>query len=114
MAKNTKDTNKTVANKQVLKKPAVSARVKKTAKVLSPPPPPPPSRRQKLSAWLYKPVVGRLFMASCGTILLCTVLFWTILSASLQSVNADQLIDSYLFENVSTFSGAVFPGAHSF
>ncbi|HEX8182569.1 MAG TPA: PIG-L family deacetylase [Candidatus Saccharimonadales bacterium] len=47
-------------------------------------------------------------------ILIATTLFWTVLTARLHELNADQLIDAYLFESLQTFQQAVFPGAHSF
>ena len=46
-------------------------------------------------------------------VLLVTTLFWALLGASLQRSNADQLINTYLFENSGTFHGAFFPGSHT-
>ena len=57
---------------------------------------------------------GRLFALTSVIILAATVIFWTILSARLERLNADQLIDSYLFQNAKTFHDASFPGAHTF
>src|SRR5881275_3284596 len=57
---------------------------------------------------------ARAYALAALGILLGTTLLWAILSARLHSGNAEQLINSYLFENNSTFHGAVFPGQHSF
>ncbi len=46
-------------------------------------------------------------------VLVATTLVWAILGASLQSTNADQLINSYLFNSPSVFHQAVFPASHS-
>jgi hypothetical protein len=72
------------------------------------------TKQQKILAWLNSPPAGQFFMVACGTILLCTVLFWSMLTVDIHQFNADQLMDSYLFENTRTFMGAVFPGAHTF
>jgi LmbE family N-acetylglucosaminyl deacetylase len=57
---------------------------------------------------------GRAFAATSLLVLFVTTLFWTVLSARLNQANADQLIDAYLFGNVKTFQGAIFPGTHTF
>jgi LmbE family N-acetylglucosaminyl deacetylase len=57
---------------------------------------------------------ARAYALAALGILLGTTLLWAILSARLHSGNADQLINSYLLENNSTFHGATFPGQHSF
>ncbi len=54
-----------------------------------------------------------LLMVSAA-VLLATSIFWAILSVKLQNYNADQLIDSYLFESGKVFSQATFPSAHTF
>lgn len=47
-------------------------------------------------------------------VLVATTLLWSLLGARLHSLNADQLVDPYLFSSAETFRGASFPGAHSF
>jgi hypothetical protein len=47
-------------------------------------------------------------------LLLATTCFWGILGARVQAGNADQLVDSYLFESGATFDGASFPKQHTF
>lgn len=47
-------------------------------------------------------------------ILVLSVIFWSILGADIQKSNADQLVNSYLFENSTTAQGASLPGTHSF
>jgi LmbE family N-acetylglucosaminyl deacetylase len=46
-------------------------------------------------------------------VLFATTVLWALLGARLQSHNADQLSDPYLFSNLKTFHGAAFPGAHT-
>lgn len=47
-------------------------------------------------------------------ILLISVIFWSLLSAKIQSGNADQIINSLLFSSRSTFSHALLPSQHTF
>ncbi|HWT55743.1 MAG TPA: PIG-L family deacetylase [Candidatus Microsaccharimonas sp.] len=58
--------------------------------------------------------VGRIFVTVALSAALATTCLWAILGASLQNNNADQLVDSYLFENAQTVHGASFPGQHTF
>jgi LmbE family N-acetylglucosaminyl deacetylase len=48
------------------------------------------------------------------TTLVAATVLWSLMGASIQSSNADQLVDGYLFEHVSTFHAAYLPGSHSF
>lgn len=48
------------------------------------------------------------------SVLLITTLWWSILGAVLQGSNADQTINSYLFESTQTLNGAQIPSAHTF
>jgi LmbE family N-acetylglucosaminyl deacetylase len=57
-------------------------------------------------AWIYA-----IFSV---VILSGTTLLWAIMGAKLQQSNADQLANSYLFENSHTFHDATLPGSHSF
>lgn len=47
-------------------------------------------------------------------VLVGSVLFWSINGARLQLSNSDSLVDPLLFKNLSTLSGATFPGQHTF
>lgn len=47
-------------------------------------------------------------------LLTCTTLLWAFLGASLHTGNADQLVDSYLFEDANSFNGSSFPVQHTF
>ncbi len=71
-------------------------------------------RYAQLAVWLDRPWAMRLFVGLCLGVLFVTTLLWVVLSARLHELNADQLIDSYLFENARTFGLAWFPGAHTF
>ncbi len=63
--------------------------------------------RQKLPVW-------HTWFAWAGlAVLLATTVFWTVLAAKVHLGNADQLVDPYMFENATTFAGALFPGQHS-
>jgi LmbE family N-acetylglucosaminyl deacetylase len=57
---------------------------------------------------------SQLFAVGSVVLLLLTIIFWALLSARLQLMNADQLSDSYLFQNGAAFKGAGFPSAHTF
>jgi hypothetical protein len=56
----------------------------------------------------------RFFTVFSLTVLILSTIFWATLGASLQRFNADQLVDSYLFNDLATFNNATFPGAHTF
>lgn len=47
-------------------------------------------------------------------VLLITTFFWSLLGAKLQSSNADQLVNPYLFEHSATLHGALWPAPHNF
>jgi LmbE family N-acetylglucosaminyl deacetylase len=47
-------------------------------------------------------------------ILISSTVFWAYAGALVQSENADQLVNFYMFESWHTFNRAVFPGAHTF
>lgn len=53
-------------------------------------------------------------LAASAFLLLTTTCVWSVLGARVQTTNADQFIDPYLFGTYETFHGAVFPGAHTF
>jgi LmbE family N-acetylglucosaminyl deacetylase len=61
-----------------------------------------------------RPWFKRSYAIAAVLILLATTIFWALLGARLQSHNADQLSDPYLFTNWQTFHGAFFPGSHTF
>lgn len=46
--------------------------------------------------------------------LLLSATLWAVLGATLHALNADQSANSFLFDSVSTFRGASWPGQHSF
>lgn len=50
----------------------------------------------------------------CLLVLMGSVVFWAMLGARLQLHNADQLSDPYMFSTRAVFSGALFPGSHTF
>jgi LmbE family N-acetylglucosaminyl deacetylase len=75
---------------------------------------PPPDKASQLSQLVHSKHFGRVFAIVSVLILLATTVYWAILSARLQRINADQLVDSYLFQDGSTFHGAIFPGQHTF
>jgi LmbE family N-acetylglucosaminyl deacetylase len=103
-----KKTSRSAHSRAKAAKPRKTA-AHKPAQLLLSTPPQPVLTRLVHSCWF-----GRIFAIVAVLILLTTTVYWAILSARLQRINADQLIDSYLFENGPTFHGAIFPGAHSF
>jgi LmbE family N-acetylglucosaminyl deacetylase len=56
--------------------------------------------------------VGYAWVAS--GLLMITTIVWSLLAAHVQLGNADQLVDSYMTSDPSTFHNAIFPGAHTF
>ncbi len=82
-----------------------------------------------LRSWLNRHLAGKRFKQFVGIanapsfaqaylifslgVLLATTIFWSILSARIQSSNADQLVNAYLFKTPSSLSSAIFPGPHS-
>src|SRR5258708_10553065 len=58
-------------------------------------------------------VFGRRYALFSLAVLLGTTTFWAILGASLQRTNADQVVNSYLFNNWPTLHNATLPGAHT-
>lgn len=74
-----------------------------------------PQKKKRLTR--YKPIRhlsrGRVFVGISLGILLATTIYWATLSARIEQLNSDQLVDTYLFENLATFKGALFPGAHT-
>jgi LmbE family N-acetylglucosaminyl deacetylase len=75
-------------------------------------------RRLRLNSSLVRRIstarFGIIYALVAGVILLGTTLLWAILGANLQSVNADQLTNAYLFEHPEVFRDALWPSAHSF
>ncbi len=54
------------------------------------------------------------YAAGALLLLLLTTVIWSLLGARLQQSNADQIVNTYLFEHAGTFRNATFPGAHTF
>lgn len=54
------------------------------------------------------------YVGFAATALIATTLFWSLAGAHLHQGNADQLINSYLFEDRQTFVNAQLPSQHSF
>lgn len=62
---------------------------------------------------LPSPYFARGYAIAALTVLLITILYWSILGAKTQLNNADALVDPYLFKTLATFHGANFPGQHT-
>lgn len=63
---------------------------------------------------LTKSQRNKLLYLRCSIVVLfLTTVFWSVLGAQLHSINADQLVDGYLFTDWQSFTNAHFPGAHS-
>ncbi len=59
-------------------------------------------------------VYGTEFLLYAAGVLLVTTIAWSSFAARIHQSNSDQLVNSYLFENLRTFQNADFPGAHTF
>ncbi len=76
-------------------------------------------RACKKASSLYIALISRkasqrwLIIFGLAALFLSTV-YWSLLGADIHRGNADQLVDGYLFESLKTFTGAQFPGAHTF
>jgi LmbE family N-acetylglucosaminyl deacetylase len=57
---------------------------------------------------------AKIYVLFALVVLVATTLLWAILGARVQSGNADQLVNSFLFEHASTFKDATLPGQHTF
>lgn len=94
-------------------------------KPVAPPPPPPLSRQPKIPetgspqknstahGLLNNRHLGGWYLFASVLILLLTTIFWSYLGARVHQQNADQLVNSLLFENAKTFKGATIPSAHT-
>ncbi|OVE79059.1 hypothetical protein BVY00_01370, partial [bacterium G20] len=71
-------------------------------------------RLKRVNGRVNAPNFPKFYGLLAAIILLVTTVIWTLLSANLQQINADQIVNSYLFENSKTFHGATFPSSHSF
>lgn len=63
---------------------------------------------------LFKLSFTAAFLGVSWVILLATTIMWAIKGAHLQSTNADQIVNPYLFENARTFKAALIPVDHTF
>lgn len=82
------------------------------------------ARRRQPFSWkrLFKKtgrmIRGRRFAAyyclGAAGALLVTTLYWSLIGASIQSSNADQLANTFLLENKQALAGATFPSQHTF
>ena len=60
-----------------------------------------------------KPGFAKFYLFFSLIVLLASTTFWATKSTLLQSSNADQLVNPLLLENMQTFQGSIYPGAHS-
>jgi LmbE family N-acetylglucosaminyl deacetylase len=99
----------TIAKTKTAKKPKKAAKQSKRQVVIAA-----AQSRKPVMRWVTRREFGTTYLALAIVVLLVTTIFWALLGASLNQLNADQLVDPYLFGNWSTFHGATFPGAHTF
>ncbi len=60
------------------------------------------------------PQFARSYVIFAFSFLMLTTLFWSFLSAVIHLGNADQLVNSYMFDSIPVFKNASFPGQHTF
>ena len=72
------------------------------------------SKSDRFKKIINSPGFAKKYAVWSVVILLATTLLWAILGAKLHGGNADQLVNSFLFEHSSTFHGALLPGQHTF
>lgn len=56
----------------------------------------------------------RMYLYGALAVLLVSTILWATLGAKINMLNADQLVNTYLANNIETFRQASFPGSHSF
>ncbi len=100
-------------------KPVQTAKpARKSAKKADPKTSQKPAVKQPRRNWFTQLLANKWFRYSYALgallVLVATTLLWSVWGAKLHSLNADQLVDPYLFGSGATFHGATFPGAHSF
>jgi LmbE family N-acetylglucosaminyl deacetylase len=61
-----------------------------------------------------KPLFAKGYIILSIGVLLITTCYWALLSAHIQASNADQIVNTFLFERGDTFNGAMFPDQHTF
>jgi LmbE family N-acetylglucosaminyl deacetylase len=74
-------------------------------------------KQQPLTGWQV--VVAwctpeRLYAMAAAVVLFATTWYWALLGARTHMGNADQLVNSYLFDTPDTFQGAQWPDQHTF
>ncbi|MDB5162018.1 MAG: hypothetical protein JWM52_526 [Candidatus Saccharibacteria bacterium] len=69
---------------------------------------------QKIRRFLTNPKFEKAYLIVSVVLLGLSTIIWSWLGSIIQSGNADQLANSYLFESPATASGAILPDQHSF
>jgi len=59
------------------------------------------------------PAFAKGYIVVSLAILLASTIFWSLLSARIQTRNADQLVNTYMFQHPASLSSAIFPGVHT-
>ncbi len=70
--------------------------------------------QQKIRRFLTSPRFEKAYIIFSITLLGLSTIVWSWLGSIIQSGNADQLVNSYLFESTATANGAILPDQHSF
>lgn len=60
------------------------------------------------------PRFKRIYLIATLTIVAITTVYWSTLGALINSYNADQIVNTKLFESIHTFTNATLPVSHSF
>jgi len=69
---------------------------------------------KNLSELVKRPLFQKLYAIGSVLILVATTIYWSLLGASVQRSNADQLVNPYLFDHPGGLSKALFPGQHTY
>ncbi len=92
------------------RKPKPQPKVKKSP----PKAPPQPTGRQRWLSAINSPRFAVSYLWGSVAVLLATTAYWAWLGARVNLANADQLVNSYLFERAGVFRDAWWPSAHTF
>ena len=74
----------------------------------------PLEKAEKKTPFYVSPFIARLYLVFSILVLLATTGLWSYLSARIQLVNADQLVNSFLFDQIASVQNALLPSAHTF
>lgn len=68
----------------------------------------------KVKKYVVSKGFAKLYLVLATIVLIASTIMWSVLSARLQLANADQLVNSFLFDQLASVHSALLPSAHTF